>query len=159
MRPAFPRKKIKKQMPQEAHLPVYRFDQADAQLSLLPMAARRALDCAGLHLSLKGWQALSFEQRQALVRLGGTDRVDLARVAELLAERAADIRPTPPLTEADAAVGPSAELLQALPAGCDLSHERWRTLSALDRYVLVQLARRGKVERLAEAYREISNSV
>jgi hypothetical protein len=155
MRGAFPRKKTKKQMPQESHLPVYRFDQADAQLSLLPMAARRALDCAGLHLSLKGWQALSLEQRQALVLLGGTDPVDGARVAELLAERSADMRPTPPLTEADAAAGPSAELLQALPAGRDLSHERWRALSALDRYVLVQLARRGKLERLAEAYLEI----
>jgi len=142
-------------MLKQSHLPVYRFDQADAQLSLLPMAARRALDCAGLHLSLKGWQALSLDQRQALVRLGGTHRVDCARVADLLAERAADIRPTPPLTEADGAAGPSAELLQALPTGSDLSVDRWRALRALDRYVLVQLARRGKLERLAEAYREI----
>jgi hypothetical protein len=142
-------------MQQETPLPVYRFDQADAQLSLLPMAARRALDCAGLHLSLKGWQALSLDQRQALVRLGGTDLVDRARVAELLAECAADIRPTPPLTEADAAAGPSAELLQALPEGSVLNNERWRALSALDRYVLGQLARRGKLDRLAEAYREI----
>jgi len=142
-------------MQQETPLPVYRFDQADAQLSLLPMAARRALDCAGLHLSLKGWQALSLDQRQALVRLGGTDLVDRARVAELLAECAADIRPTQPLTEADAAAGPSAELLQALPEGSVLNNERWRALSALDRYVLGQLARRGKLDRLAEAYREI----
>jgi hypothetical protein len=89
------------------------------------------------------------------VQLGGADRVDCARVADLLAECAADIRPTPPLTEADAAAGPSAELLQALPAGSDLSVDRWRALRALDRYVLVQLARRGKLERLAEAYREI----
>ena len=142
-------------MSNETELPVYRFDQADAQLTLLPMAARRALDCAGLHLSLRGWQALPVEQRQALVRLGGTELVDHARVAELLAERAAEVRPAPQLIEADAAAGPSAELLRALPEGHDLSSARWDALSALDRYVLVQLARRGKIERLAEAYREI----
>jgi hypothetical protein len=135
-------------------LPVYRFDQADAQLTLLPMAARRALDCAGLHLSLKGWQALALEQRAQLVRLGGAEQIDGARVAELLAASAADIRAAPPLSEADAA-GPSAELLQALPVGHDLSAQRWRALRALDRYVLAQLARRGKLERLAEAYAEI----
>lgn len=139
----------------ETKLPLYRFDQADAQLTLLPMAARRALDCAGLHLSLKGWQALPLGQREALVRLGGTELVDHARVAELLATSGGDVRPTPPLPEADAGAGPSAELLQALPSGHDLSIERWRALRALDRYVLVQLARRGKVERLAEAYAEI----
>ena len=142
-------------MQNQTDLPVYRFDQADAQLSLLPMAARRALDCAGLHLSLKGWQMLTLEQRRTLVRLGGTEFVDRARVAELLTERSADIRRTPPLSEAEALTSPSAELLQALPAGRELSSERWRALSALDRYVLVQLARRGKLERLAEAFAEI----
>jgi len=54
------------------------------------------------------------------------------------------------------ACGTLADAVQrALPAGSDLSVERWRALRALDRYVLVQLARRGKLERLAEAYREI----
>jgi hypothetical protein len=139
----------------EAKLPVYRFDDADAQLTLLPMAARRALDCAGLHLSLKGWQTLALADREALVRLGAADAVDCARVAELLAACSADVRPTPPLSEADAATAPTAELLQALPQGHGLSAERWRALSALDRYVLAQLARRGKLERLAEAYSEI----
>lgn len=142
----------------QAKLPIYRFDAADAQLSLLPMAARRALDCAGLHLSLKGWQALTLAERHALLQCGAADTVDCARVAELLAARRADLRPTPPLSEADASAGPSAELLQALPPGHALSSERWRELSALDRYVLVQLARRGKLERLAEAYAEICGS-
>jgi hypothetical protein len=139
----------------EAKLPVYRFDDADAQLTLLPMAARRALDCAGLHLSLKGWQRLALADRQALVRLGASDAVDCARVAALLGPCGADVRPTPPLPEADAATGPGAELLQALPQGHDLSSGRWQALSSLDRYVLAQLARRGKIERLAEAYAEI----
>ena len=142
-------------MSHDTPLPLYRFDQADAQLSLLPMAARRALDCAGLHLSLRGWQALTVEQRQVLVRLGGAEQVDRTQVAKLLERCAAEVRPTPPLTEADASGGPSAELRRALPHGHDLDHERWRALSALDRYVLTQLAGRGKIERLAEAFAEI----
>jgi hypothetical protein len=142
-------------MSHDTALPLYRFDQADAQLSLLPMAARRALDCVGLHLSLRGWQALTIEQRQLLVRLGGAEQVDRAQVAQLLEGSVAEVRPTPPLTEADATSGPSAELQRSLPHGHDLDQERWRALSALDRYVLTQLAGRGKIERLAKVYAEI----
>lgn len=139
-----------------SHVPgVYRFDAADAELSLLPMAARRALDCAGLHLSLIDWQKLSVADRHALTQLGAADAVDALHVTQWLTERAAAVRHTPPLTEAEAAAGPSAELLQGLPAGHALTHERWCQLSGLDRYVLAQLARRGKWERLAEAYAEI----
>ena len=145
-------------MPDETSLPLYRFDDADAQLTLLPMAARRALDCAGLHLSLRGWQALSQAERRALIRLGAADAVDCGRVAELLAARSADIRPTPPLKEAESDQGPSPQLLEALPQGHGLGVARWCALSALDRYVLVQLARRGKLDRLATAYAEICGS-
>jgi hypothetical protein len=134
---------------------VYRFDAADAELSLLPMAARRALDCAGLHLSLKAWQELSLPDRRALTQLGAAEVVAAEQVARFLAERQAQARPTPPLMEAEVAAGPSAELLQGLPLGHALSQERWCQLSGLDRYVLAQLARRGKLERLAEAYAEI----
>jgi hypothetical protein len=134
---------------------VYRFDAADAELSLLPMAARRALDCAGLHLSLKDWQKLTLADRVTLTQLGAAEVVTAASVTHLLAARGLPTRPEPPLTEADASAGPSPELLRALPATQTLSSERWRELSALDRYVLSQLARRGKLERLAEAYTEI----
>lgn len=134
---------------------VYRFDAADAELSLLPMAARRALDCAGLHLSLSDWQKLTLSDRVTLTQLGAAEVVAAESVTGFLAERGLPTRPEPPLTEADASVGPSPQLLQALPASQPLSSERWRALSALDRYVLAQLARRGKLERLAEAYREI----
>ena len=131
---------------------LYKFDEADAELSLLPMAARRALDCAGLHLSLKGWQELPLQERRALVRAGAADPVDVREVTQLLAAVSAHIRPTPQLTEAAAL---EEALLEALPAGHTLSPERWRQLTALDRYVLAQLARRGKHERLAIAYQEI----
>lgn len=142
-----------------AELPIYRFDEADAQLSLLPMAARRALDCAGLHLSLRGWQQLTLAERQALVRLGAAEVVDIEQVARHLAERSADVRPVAPLSEANRRAGPDAALLEALPDGHSLSPARWGQLSALDRYVLAQLACRGKRERLAIAYQEICGAL
>jgi hypothetical protein len=142
-------------MRMSAELPLYKFDEADAELSLLPMAARRALDCAGLHLSLQGWQRLPRVDREAVVRAGAAEKVDVQAVAQLLAACGADIRPMPPLTEADSQAGPDATLLAALPGAHALSRERWCQLSALDRYVLAQLSRRGKRERLAIAYAEI----
>jgi hypothetical protein len=140
------------QMAHDPELPLYRFDEADAELSLLPMAARRALDCAGVHLSLKGWQRLSLDARRALIALGGAEVVDSQAVAQRLAASSADSRPTPPLVEAAADSGPSAELRAA---GHSFSRQQWLELSALDRYVLEQLARRGKLERLAVAFAEI----
>jgi hypothetical protein len=131
---------------------IYRFDDADAGLSLLPMAARRALDCAGLHLSLRGWQKLGLESRQALVRLGSEDSVDGPRVRQALVGCDEDVREEAPLEEPAAALGPSSELLQQLSG--ELS-PLWTRLTALDRYVLMQLSRRGKRERVAQAWAEI----
>jgi DNA-binding NarL/FixJ family response regulator len=107
-----------------------------------------------LHLSLRGWQQLVLAQRQALVRLGATELVDREQVVQLLAAHSADIRPTPLLSQVTEGA-PSTELLDALPRDHGLDAERWLALSALDRYVLSQLARRGKTERLAEAFAEI----
>lgn len=134
---------------------IYRFDASDPALSLLPMAARRALDCAGLHLSLRGWQKLSVAERWALVSLGAADVVDVPRVRASVSALAHDVRAEPALLEPAASAGPSAELLAALPQGHGLTSQLWCELSALDRYVLQQLARRGKRERLAQAFAEI----
>lgn len=138
---------------------IYNFDDADAELSLLPMSARRALDCAGLHLSLRGWQRLSLAQRQTLVKLGAAEVVDPASVAACLSEHTQDVRSEPPLREAPASEGPSAALTEALPAGHSMTAALWAALTALDRYVLLQLARRGKRERLAQAFAEICSRV
>lgn len=133
---------------------IYAFDAADAQLSLMPMAVRRALDVSGVHLSLRGWQTLALPVRRALVQLGAAERVDVAQVHAALRGCEAEQRPVEVLTEPEAAIGPSAELLGALQDGA-LTVERWQRLGALDRYVLSSLARRGKLERLREALAEI----
>jgi Conserved nitrate reductase-associated protein (Nitr_red_assoc) len=136
---------------------LYAFDRADAELSLLPMAARRALDLAGMHLSLAGWQLAPLALRQIVVELGAREHVPIAEVSEALAElsRSGHARPVPALIEPDPAEPPPNSLLEALGAERPLSHAGWSGARALDRYVLLQLAGRGKRERLIEAYLEI----
>lgn len=139
---------------------LYAFDQADAALSLLPMAARRALDLAGVHLSLAGWQLAPLALRRALVELGAREQVPVAEVSAALAElsRAGHTRPVPAIVEPAPAEPPPSSVLEALGPGSPLTHAAWSGARALDRYVLRQLASRGKLERLAEAYAEIFGS-
>jgi hypothetical protein len=132
----------------------YAFDAVDAELRLLPMAARRALDVAGLHLSLDAWQGLPLAARQALVALGAGTTVDAAEVVARLAEAGAVSVEQPPLLDPPA-VAPPPEVTQALQPARALDAACWAQLRTLDRYVLAQLARRGKLERLAAAYDEI----
>lgn len=133
---------------------IYAFDAADAELSLMPMAVRRALDASGVHLSLRGWQGLELPARQRLVQLGAAERVDVVGVQACLGGCEPHMRAAEALAEPDVALGPGAELAAAVGAESALA-TRWSGLSALDRYVLSSLARRGKLERLSEALSEI----
>ena len=119
------------------------FEEPDDALALLPMAARRALDRAGLKLSLEGWQSLPFEARRDLVLAGAGEGVDTARVIALCAGAAPAARPIDPQGEVTELPGAVRE------AG--LGEAAWRALSPLARYALASFARRGKTERLAEA--------
>jgi hypothetical protein len=139
---------------------LYAFDRADAELSLLPMAARRALDLAGIHLSLAGWQLAPLTLRKTMVELGAREHVPIAEVSRALAElsESGHARPVPALAPPDATEPPPSSLLEALGHGRPLTHAAWSRLRALDRYVLLQLAARGKLDRLVEAYDEIVGS-
>jgi hypothetical protein len=134
---------------------IYAFDELDEQLSLLPMAARRALDLAGVHLSLVGWQRLSLEQRRQLIAQGAAEVVAVESVRRGLQRAGAPLREEDPRAD-PASDLPPAELADALGSSRQLTAADWTRLSALDRYVLAQLARRGKRERLAIAYDEIA---
>lgn len=133
---------------------IYAFDEADAELRLLPMASRRALDAAGLKLSLASYQTLGVDDRRTLVRLGAAQRVDAAAV-QALVKRVAGAPPR----AIDAVIEPEelpAALVAALAPHRALSPLAWRALSPLDRYVLDKLQRNGKTERLETAFDEIT---
>jgi len=133
---------------------VYGFDAVDGELALLPMAARRALDIAGLHVSLEAWQRAPLAVRRALVALGAATRVHAPEVAALLHAANIVARELPALLD-PAAAAPPPELCAALAPERRLEPVQWAELRALDRYVLAQLARRGKLARLVDAYDEI----
>ena len=120
--------------------------------SLLPLAARRALDRAGFKPSLEAWRALPLELRRGIVAAGAAQVVDIEQIERALS--AHSIPRNPPLEEP--AVGRVPEAVRAA-YGADrpISEALWLSLSALDRYALTSVAGRGKSERLASAYAEI----
>ena len=132
---------------------IYAFDEADADLSLLPMASRRALDAAGWKLSLASYQTLSVADRRELLRRGAEAEVDVAAVRSVVA-RATGAAPV----EQAVLVEP-AELPEALPPALGperrMDATRWQRLTGLDRYVLDKLCRANKLPRLRAAYDEI----
>lgn len=131
---------------------LYRFDDVDGRLDLVPMAARRALDGAGLKLSLEAWRGLPHPTRAALVSLGERKAVDGAVVAALVQDAQAEPIEVPPEPAADQV---PAELAAALGLERPLPDSLWATLAPLDRYALCKVSRRGPSERLVAAYQEI----
>jgi len=131
---------------------LYSFDGVDAALDLLPLAARRALDVAGLKLSLEAWRALPLESRRTLVELGASSAVDLEGVARLLLP--AQTTPIEALIEPHAVAVP-AELSMMFGPARPISAALWQALSPLDRYALLKVASKGNPERMKAAYGEI----
>jgi cyclic pyranopterin monophosphate synthase len=135
-------------------LKLYAFDGVDERLDLVPLAARRALDRAGLKLSLEGWRSLALEARRTISDAGSRAMLDVAPVI-VLANRAEPrperIEPVdePPSDE------PPPVVVAALGSGRPLSPAVWASLSALDRFALAKVADRGRIERIASAYDEI----
>lgn len=138
---------------------IYEVDDVDERLELLPMAARRALDCAGLKLTLSGWRAQSVEWRQKLTELGSNDAVDVPRVLECLStlgELASrvSVEPVPIVHEPPAASVPI-QVSRAFGEERPIPSAAWSALSALDRYVLAKVAIKARPDRIERAYREI----
>jgi cyclic pyranopterin phosphate synthase len=127
------------------HPEVYGFEEIGKDLPLLPLAARRALDNAGIKLSLAAWQSMKTPARRALVRAGSAARVDTAAVERTVAGAGVASSCIPKVIEPGAV---PAELRAAV------DEKGWRALSALDRYALAKLSKKGAA-RLARATAEI----
>ena len=135
---------------------IYAFDEADSELTLLPMAARRALDAAGLKLSLASYQTLELAERRELVRLGAGPVVDATLVRQLCAR--ASGKSASALAAYREPDELPAELAVALGVDRPLDRAQWAALRGLDRYVFDKLLRRDKLGRLRQAYDEIVGS-
>jgi len=133
---------------------IYAFDEADADLTLLPMASRRALDAAGLKLSLASYQTLTVTDRRALARLGAEPQVDVDAVREV-ANRASGAPGREVPQEFEPVELPD-KLVEALGPERKLGVDQWQRWTPLDRYVLDKLHRNGKFERLRVAFDEMN---
>jgi cyclic pyranopterin phosphate synthase len=133
---------------------LYRFDEIDDQLELLPLASRRALDLAGIRLSREGWASLPLPLRRQIVTLGANPFVDVELVREAAALANPPAEGTTPLPEPPADA-PPAEVRAAFGVEMPLSDAVWIQLSPLDRYALSKVAGRSRPERLRAAYEEI----
>jgi cyclic pyranopterin phosphate synthase len=133
---------------------LFAFDDIGPELDLVPLAARRALDLAGVKLSLAAFRSLSLELRRELASLGSVAEVDTARVHEI----AALAEPPPaalPVAPDPSPVTVPPELVAALGLERPLDAGVWSALEPLERYALAKLARGSRAERLGGAYSEI----
>jgi hypothetical protein len=131
--------------------PIFRFESDVAgALQCMPMSVRFRLDECGVKLSLKQWNRLPEEQRQALVSTlcDTPERVQayrglLTTLIETYAASAPEfiaVDPAPPWS--DTSRVPTQIQAYAASLGCkapDLS--QWQALSPLQRFVLCKLSR------------------
>jgi cyclic pyranopterin phosphate synthase len=133
---------------------VFSFERIGPDLKLLPMAARRALDAAGLKLSLAAWSALAIDRKRSLVDLGQGEHIDVMRVSELVAEAQPPPQPIDPADESQLDTK-TASVDELLDDENRISEREWRELSRLERFSIRHAAKRGDRERLLEAVREL----
>jgi cyclic pyranopterin phosphate synthase len=133
---------------------LFDFDAIGPELELLPLAARRTLDHAGIKLSRITWQALPFVTRQELTNLGSAERIDVNEVRRLLQPVAAVA--TSVDVVGDPSPGQVPELVStALGPERPIPLASWAALEPLARYALFKVASSGRPERIEGAYREL----
>ncbi|UQA55932.1 cyclic pyranopterin monophosphate synthase MoaC [Polyangium aurulentum] len=121
---------------------IYAFEEIGSDLDLVPIAARRALDHAGLRLSLEGWRSLPVEERRHIAVAGGTDTVDTSIVASAVRRARPQATQIPTGTDPSPRSPPDglARLLTA--SGRTIDAKQWAALRALDRFALAHAHRR-----------------
>jgi cyclic pyranopterin phosphate synthase len=122
---------------------IFPFEEPNEDLGWIPLAARRALDVAGVKLSLAAWRGLAISQRKALTSAGASPTVPVETVERLALGATPPPTRTAPRPEPDA-VRASPVLLAALGVRAGELVPRWQTLEPLERYVLEKLVPRGE---------------
>lgn len=120
---------------------VYPFEGLLPELESPPIAARRALDHAGLRLSVEGWRSLSLDDRHRVTLAGVVDRVDAELVASVLRRSSPPPQRISPASDPDPS-GPPEALAKALEPTRAIDPKRWARLRAVDRYALAHTYRR-----------------
>ncbi len=116
-------------------------------LSRLPLDLRRKLDVTGIKLSLKDWQAYSFEERTVLCHLPcetDEEAQALSNYIEFLSRRynGTPIEKTEPLNAAlwQPSAVPEAVIKRSVALHHAVTLDRWRLWPSHDRYALYKTA-------------------
>ena len=120
---------------------VYPFEDIGDELSLLPLSARRALDRAGMRLSLEAYQALHRPSRVALALEGAKEVVEADDVQRAIRNAMPPPTRIKPVPDPDP-LSPPEQLNHALGPRRAVSPAQWAKLRSLDRYALVHVMRR-----------------
>jgi cyclic pyranopterin phosphate synthase len=132
---------------------IYRFEELDETLDLLPLAARRALDRAGCKVSLETWRAAPLALRRTVTAAGAEAHVDSDRLRQVLSQGAVAFERIdgPDEPPADRVPPDLAEVV-----GPSVRDETWSSLSPLDRYAIAKIARKsGASDKLDRVISEI----
>jgi cyclic pyranopterin phosphate synthase len=113
---------------------VYLFERIDDSLDLVPLAARRALDAAGIKISLDVWQKAPLATRHAITTLGGAEQVQASTVHAVV------VGAKVPWSQVPSAEEPSPDAVPAELSSA-VTELSWRALDPLDRYSLWKVAR------------------
>jgi len=133
---------------------LYAFEEIDERLKLMPLAARRALDAAGLKVSLATWQRLEDGVRREIAELGSGAQVDVTGVRAALGAELATSEPCEEFPEPSAERVPEV-VRRAFEDDPRLDDATWGKLEPIDRYALAKVVSRGKAKRMLAAHREI----
>jgi molybdenum cofactor biosynthesis protein MoaC len=120
---------------------VYAFEGLLPEIESPPIAARRALEHAGLRITLEAWRSLSLDDRSRLTLAGVGERVDTDAVAAVARLASPPPQRVPAGFDPDATVPPEA-LARALEPARTIEPRRWSRLRSLDRYALIHTYRR-----------------
>lgn len=120
---------------------VFPFEDVSPVLDTPPIAARRALDVAGLRLAAESFRSLSSDERIALARLGFADAVDVAAVERIVRHASPPATRAKPVPEPDPTTPPE-QLNLVLGARRAVGHFDWLRLRPVERYALVHVMRR-----------------
>ncbi len=120
---------------------VYAFEGLLPEIESPPIAARRALEHAGLRITLEAWRSLSFDERARLTLAGVGERVDADVVAGIARLASPPPQRVPAGLDPDPG-GPPETLARALEPARTIEPRRWSRLRSLDRYALLHTYRR-----------------
>ncbi len=119
---------------------LFSFDDADASLERMPIAARRALELSGWRVALDAWRAMPWDGRRRVTLAGAADVIDPFVVEEAVRRAGSSVMRVRPTPEPDPSRPPN-DLASALEPGRTLEPKLWASMRSIERYALVHALR------------------